>query len=51
MEKWQVIKDGEVKCHGTTAKTFPCDDLISKLRAAGYKIQVDGKSYTKKKDR
>lgn len=51
MEKWLVKKDGEVKCYGTTEKTFPSDDVISSLVAAGYKIYVDGKPYTKKSRR
>ena len=45
MEKWVVIKDGEVKCYGTSQKTFPSEDIIKTLRAAGYKIYVDGKLY------
>ena len=49
MENWQVIKDGEVKCYGNSEKTFPSDDMIATLRAAGYKIFADGKPYTKKK--
>lgn len=49
MDKWLVTKDGETKCYGTSEKTFPRDDLIATLRAAGYKIFVDGKPYTKKK--
>jgi hypothetical protein len=47
MEQWQVIKDGETKCHGTSEKTFPSDNAIATLRAAGYKIYVDGKLHTK----
>ncbi len=42
MEKWVVIKDGEVKCYGTSEKTFPSDDLVATLRAAGYRIYIDG---------
>lgn len=42
MEKWIVTKDGDVKCYGTSGKTFPSDDLIATLRAAGYKVYVDG---------
>ena len=45
MEKWIVTKDGEVKCYGTSEKTFPRPDLIATLRAAGYKVYVDGKPY------
>ncbi len=51
MEQWKVIKDGEVKCHGASEKSFPSDGAIATLRAAGYKIHVDGKLYTKQKGR
>ncbi len=42
MEQWQVIKDGEVKCRGTSEKTFPSDNVLADLRAAGYKVYIDG---------
>ena len=51
MEKWVVIKDGEVKCYGTSQQTFPSADIIKTLQVAGYKIYVDGKLYTKQKGR
>lgn len=48
MEKWIITKDGEPKCYGTSEKTFPSLDLITKLRNSGYKVFVDGKLYKQK---
>ena len=49
MNKWEVKKDGETKCHGDSLQTFPKDDVLATLCSCGYKIYIDGKLYKAQK--
>ena len=42
MHKWEVKKDGATKCYGDCMQSLPSDDMLANLRAAGYKVYVDG---------
>lgn len=42
MVKWEVKKDGETKCYGDSLQSLPSDDVLANLRAAGYKVFIDG---------
>ena len=42
MHKWEVKKDGETKCHGDCQQSIPSDNMLAELRAAGYKVYIDG---------
>lgn len=41
---WQIKKDGVIKAHGSGAVPYSLDTR-KQMRAAGYKIYVDGKVY------
>lgn len=42
MRKWEIKKDGETKCYGDSLQSLPSDDMLANLRAAGYKVYIDG---------
>lgn len=42
MQKWEIKKDGETKCHGDCVKSLPSDKTLVGMRAAGYKVYIDG---------
>lgn len=42
MHKWEVKKDGETKCYGDCLQSIPSDNMLAELRAAGYKVYIDG---------
>ena len=42
MNKWEIKKDGETKCHGDCLQSLPSDNVLAGMRAAGYKVYIDG---------
>lgn len=42
MHKWEIKKDGETKCHGDCLQSLPSDKTLAGIRAAGYKVYIDG---------
>lgn len=41
--KWEIKKDGVTVCHGESEATYPNNETLKSLAAAGYKIYLDGK--------
>lgn len=42
MHKWEIKICGETKCYGDSMESLPSKDMLANLRAAGYKVYIDG---------
>lgn len=42
MHKWEIKIGGETKCYGDSMESLPSTNMLANLRAAGYKVYIDG---------